>query len=239
MPHGGSKLPVTVITGGSRGIGRAAVERFAARGDRVYFLYEKEHDAAREVSARTGATAICCDVAQKAQVEAAFRRIGDVDILICNAGICRYGLMQSLPEADWDRLFDVNVKGIYNCVNAAMPGFLKKQRGSIVTVSSMWGRVGASCEAAYSATKGAVIALTKALAKELGPSHIRVNCVAPGVVLTDMCANVAPETMEWLREETPLERHGLPADMVQAMDYLVRACFVTGQVLAVNGGMII
>ena len=238
MPHGGSKLPVTVITGGSRGIGRAAVERFAARGDRVYFLYEKEHDAAREVSACTGAEAICCDVAQKAQVEAAFRRIGDVDILICNAGICRYGLMQSLPEADWDRLFDVNVKGIYNCVNAAMPGFLKKQRGSIVTVSSMWGRVGASCEAAYSATKGAVIALTKALAKELGPSGIRVNCIAPGVILTDMCAGVDPEVLAQLAEEAPLGRNGTPQDVARAMEFLAGAEFITGHVLNVDGGFV-
>ena len=178
-----------VITGGSRGIGAAAVELFAARGDRVTFLYEKNHEAAQAVAAKTGAKAICCDVAEKAAVEAVFREIGDVDILICNAGICHTGLMSMIDESQWDRLFAVNVKGIYNCVNAAMPAFLKKHSGCIITVSSMWGQVGASCEAAYSATKGAVIALSKALAKELGPSGIRVNCVAPGVILTDMCAN--------------------------------------------------
>ena len=149
-------MPNVVITGGSRGIGAAAVERFSARGDRVYFLYEKNHAAAQSVCEKTGATAICCDVADKAAVEAAFRQIGDVDILICNAGICHTGLMSMMEENQWDRLFAVNVKGIYNCVNAAMPAFLKKHAGSIVTVSSMWGQVGASCEAAYSATKGAV-----------------------------------------------------------------------------------
>ena len=228
-----------VITGGSRGIGAAAVERFAARGDRVYFLYEKNHDAARDVAEKTGATAICCDVADSTAVKQAFASIPDVDILICNAGICHTGLMSSLPEEDWDRIFDVNVKGIYNCVNAAMPAFLKKQSGSIVTVSSMWGQTGASCEAAYSATKGAVIALTQALAKELGPSGIRVNCVAPGVILTDMCANVDTEILEEMAADTPVGRNGTPMDVAKAMEYLSDAEFVTGQVLPVNGGYVI
>ena len=172
-------MQTVVITGGSRGIGAAAVRAFARRGDRVYFLYEKNHGAAERVAAETGAEAICCDVADGAAVRQAFDRIGSVDVLICNAGIVHYGLMSMMDEQTWDRIFDVNVKGIFNCVNAAMPAFLRTHRGSIITVSSMWGQVGASCEAAYSATKGAVIALTKALAQELGPSGIRVNCVAP------------------------------------------------------------
>ena len=228
-----------VITGGSRGIGAAAVELFAAKGDRVYFLYEKNHAAAEAVAQKTGTTAICCDVADSAAVKKAFAAIPDVDILICNAGICHTGLMSDLPEADWDRLFAVNVKGIYNCVNAAMPAFLKKHAGSIVTVSSMWGQVGASCEAAYSATKGSVIALTQALAKELGPSGIRVNCVAPGVILTDMCANVEEEILAEMAAETPVGRNGTPMDVAKAMEYLANAEFVTGQVLPVNGGYII
>ena len=136
-----------VITGGSRGIGAAAVERFAARGDRVWFLYEKNHDAAAAVAERTGAGAICCDVADTAAVKEAFGQIPSVDILICCAGIVHYGLMSMMAEEDWDRIFAVNVKGVYNCVNAAMPSFLKKHSGSIITVSSMWGRVGSSCEA--------------------------------------------------------------------------------------------
>ena len=228
-----------VITGGSRGIGAAAVELFAAKGHRVYFLYEKEHSAADAVAQKTGATAICCDVSDSAAVKKAFASIPDVDILICNAGICFSGLMSSMPEADWDRIFDVNVKGIYNCINAAMPAFLKKQAGSIVTVSSMWGQTGASCEAAYSATKGAVIALTQALAKELGPSGIRVNCVAPGVILTDMCATVEPEILEEMAADTPVGRNGTPMDVAKAMEYLANAEFVTGQVLPVNGGLVI
>ena len=232
-------LKTIVITGGSRGIGAAAVELFAARGDRVYFLYEKEHDAAKAVAQATGATAICCDVADGDAVRAAFRQIGDVDILVCNAGIVHYGLMSMMEESAWDRIFDVNVKGIYHCVNAAMPHFLKKQSGSIVTLSSMWGQVGSSCEVAYSATKGAVIALTKALAKELGPSGIRVNCVAPGVILTDMCATVDPEVLAGMAEETPLGRNGNPQDVAKAIAYLADADFVTGQVLGVNGGYVI
>ena len=228
-----------VITGGSRGIGAQAVRQFAARGDKVYFLYEKAHDAAAAVAAETGATAICCDVANKQAVEAAFAQIPDVDVLICNAGICHTGLLSQIAEEDWDRLFAVNVKGMYHCINAATPYFLKKQAGCIITVSSMWGQVGASCEAAYSATKGAVIALTKALAQEMGPSGIRVNCIAPGVICTDMCANVDPKIMEELKEQTPVGRNGTPKDVADAMLYLADAAFVTGQVLPVNGGFVL
>ena len=232
-------MATVVITGGSRGIGAAAVRLFAGRGHRVYFLYEKNHEAAEAVAKETGATAICCDVADGKAVTAAFEKIPDTDILICNAGICQYGLMSMTAEAQWDRIFAVNVKGVYHCVNAAMPSFLKKQAGCVITVSSMWGQVGASCEAAYSATKGAVIALTKALAKELGPSGIRVNCVAPGVILTDMCAAVDPEILEEMAQEAPVGRNGTPEDVAMAMEYLANAEFVTGQVLPVNGGYVI
>ena len=227
-----------VITGGSRGIGAAAVELFAAKGHQVTFLYEKEHEAAQAVAEKTGATAICCDVADRKAVMEAFQSISNVDVLICNAGICYSGLMSMLPESSWDRLFEVNVKGIYHCVNAATPAFLSKHAGCVITVSSMWGQVGASCEAAYSATKGAVIALTKALAKELGPSGVRVNCVAPGVVETDMCANVDPEILQAMAEENCVGRNGTPEDVAEAMLYLADAPFVTGQVLPVNGGLV-
>ena len=232
-------MSTVVITGGSRGIGAAAVKLFAEKGHKVFFLYEKEHEAAKTVATATGAEAICCDVADGNAVKAAFQKIGHVDILICNAGIVYTGLMSQMAEAQWNRIFDVNVKGIYHCVNAAMPAFLSTHSGCIITVSSMWGQVGASCEAAYSATKGAVIALTKALAQELGPSGIRVNCVAPGVIQTDMCANVDTEIMEQLKDETPVGRLGIPEDVAKAMLYLSEADFVTGQVLAVNGGFVI
>ena len=232
-------MATVVITGGSRGIGAEGVRQFAARGDRVYFLYEKEHEKAQAVAKETGATAICCDVADGQAVKAAFAQIPDVDILVCNAGIVYSGLIHQITPDQWDRIFNVNVKGIYHCINAAIPYFLQKHSGCIITVSSMWGQAGASCEVAYSATKGAVIAMTKALARELGPSGVRVNCIAPGVIRTDMCANVEPEIMQALQDESPIGRIGTPADVAQAMLYLADAEFVTGQVLAVNGGFII
>lgn len=228
-----------LITGGSRGIGAAAVRLFAARGDTVSFLYEKEHAAAQAVALATGARAICCDVADEAEVCRAFAQLGHVDVLINNAGVCHYGLISQITPDEWRRLFAVNVDGAFYCIRAALPSMLARQSGAIVNVCSMWGQVGASCEAAYSATKGALIALTKALAKELGPSHIRVNAVAPGVIQTDMCAAVAPEVLESLRQDTPVERLGTPEDIAQAIAYLADAPFVTGQVLGVSGGFVI
>ena len=228
-----------LITGGSRGIGAAAVRAFCKRGDRVTFLYEKCHEAARNVAAETGATAICADVSDPEQVKAAFAQIEELDILVNNAGICHTGLMTQLTPEEFDRIFAVNVRGVYLCANAAVPLFLRHHRGCIINVASMWGQVGASCEVAYSATKGAVIAMSKALAQELGPSGIRVNAIAPGVILTDMVKNVPAEILENLRLETPIERCGTPEDVAQAMVYLAEADFVNGQVLAVNGGFVI
>lgn len=228
-----------VITGGSRGIGAETVRRFAQRGDRVFFLYEKNDEAAQAVAAETGAVAIRADVADKAAVDTAFARIGQVDVLVNCAGVVHYGLISQISPEEWDRLFAVNVKGIYHCVNAALSSMLQKQAGSIVNVSSMWGQVGASCEVCYSATKGAVIALTQALAKELGPSGIRVNCVAPGVIMTDMVRICDPEILDQMAEETPLGRNGVPADVANAILYLADAPFVTGQVLGVSGGFVI
>lgn len=228
-----------LITGGSRGIGAAAVRAFAARGDRVTFLYERNHEAASAVAQETGATAICADVSDPEAVARAFSGLSDLDVLVNNAGICQYGLMSQLSPEQWDRLFAVNVRGMYLCVNAATPLFLKKHRGCIINVASMWGQVGASCEAAYSATKGAVLALTKALAQELGPSGIRVNAIAPGVILTDMVESVDPAVLEELRQQTPIGRNGLPQDVAQAMLYLSQAEFITGQILPVNGGFVI
>ena len=228
-----------LITGGSRGIGAAAVKRFAEKGHRVWFLYEKDHEAANAVAAETGAFAICCDVADRDKVASEIGKLPAMDVLINNAGIAHYGLISQIGKAHWDRMFAVNVHGMYHCIEAVLPGMLGKQSGCIINVSSMWGQVGASCEVCYSACKGAVIAMTKALAKELGPSGIRVNCLAPGVVLTDMCKHIDHETMDWLKEETPLGRHGLPEDMAHAMEYLTCADFLTGQVLPLNGGMVI
>jgi 3-oxoacyl-[acyl-carrier protein] reductase len=232
-------MPVSVVTGGSRGIGAATVTHLAALGHRVYFFYNQSAEAAAALAAKTGATPIRCNVADIQAVAAAFRQIGHVDNLVCNAGIWKGGLVQDISETDWDRLFDVNVKGVYNCIKAALPSFLNHHSGSIVTVSSMWGQVGASCESAYAATKGAVIALTKSLAKELGPSGIRVNCVAPGVILTDMCAGYSEEDLQALANETPLGRNGQPEDVANAIAFLLEAEFITGHVLNVDGGFVI
>ena len=231
-------MKLAVITGGSRGIGAAAVSAFRKQGYEVAFFYASDPAAAQAVAQRTGAQAIRCDVSDASAVEAAFARLGTAQVLVNNAAVSHTGLIQDISPAQWDRLFAVNVRGVYNCVRAALPGMLERQNGCILNVASMWGQVGASCEAAYSATKGAVIALTKALAKELGPSGIRVNCVAPGVILTDMCASVSPDTLEELAQETPLERNGTPEDVAKAVEALADAKFVTGQVLGVSGGFV-
>ena len=206
-------MKTVIITGGSRGIGAAAVRAFCARGDRVAFLYEKEDEKAQAVAAETGAQAVRCDVADEAAIRAAFSQLPGADVLINNAGIADYDLINVITPARWRRLFAVNVDGAFYCIRAALPHMLQQQSGCIINVSSMWGQVGASCEAAYSATKGAILALTKALAQELGPSGIRVNAVAPGVIRTDMCASVDPAVMEDLRQQTPIGRLGTPEDI--------------------------
>ena len=227
-----------VVTGGSRGIGAAVVRAFCAQGHTVTFLYEKSHDAARAIAEETGANAICCDVSDTKAVHQALQNL-KVDILVNNAGLSHMGLISQITEEEWDKLFAVNVKSVYNCVNAVLPKMLEQQSGCIINISSMWGQVGASMEAAYSATKGAVIALTKALAKELGPSGIRVNCVAPGVIVTDMCKYLSPDTLDALREESPIGHLGTAEDVAKAIVYLAGAEFVTGEVLSVNGGLVI
>ena len=228
-----------LITGGSRGIGAAAVRAFRQAGCAVSFLYEKNHAAAAALAAETGSRALCCDVADGEAVLAAFKTLPPPDVLVNNAGVSHVGLISQIDEAQWDRLFAVNVKGVYHCVNAALPGMLAKQSGVILNVSSMWGQVGASCEAAYSATKGAVIALSKALAKELGPSGIRVNAVCPGVIDTEMNAQLSPADRAALADETPLGRLGTADEVAQTLLWLANAEFVTGQVIGVNGGLVV
>ena len=232
-------MKLAVITGGSRGIGAAAVSAFRKQGYEVAFFYASDPAAAQAVAQRTGAQAIRCDVSDAAAVEAAFARLGTAQVLVNNAAVSHTGLIQDISPAQWDRLFAVNVRGVYNCVRAALPGMLKRQDGCILNVASMCGQVGASCEACYSATKGAVIALTKELAKELAPSHIRVNAVSPGVIDTDMNSHLSVQEMDELAQQTPLERIGRPEEVAQALVYLADAQFVTGQILPVNGGFVI
>lgn len=239
FPQGDKYMKHVLVTGGSRGIGRATVAAFARAGYSVSFFYHNNAEAAQTVAAATGAAALACDVSDGEAVARAVASLPPVDILINNAGIAHYGLISQITQAQWDRLFAVNVRGIYHCVNAVLPAMLQKQEGCILNLASMWGQVGASCEAAYSATKGAVIALTKALAQELGPSGIRVNCVSPGVILTDMTCCVGEDTLEQLADQTPLGRNGTAEDVAQVLLHLAQADFVTGQNLGVNGGFVL
>ena len=230
-----------VITGGSRGIGAALVRRFAAEGDRVYFLYAASSEAAHALESETEATAFQCDVADEVQVRNAFAQIPRVDVLINNAGIADYNPINWVEPERFRRIMDVNVTGTYLCIRAALPSMLERKDGVILNLASIWGLAGASCEAAYSASKAAVIGLTKALAKELGPSGIRVNAVAPGVIHTDMLNSLSESDLEALRQDTPLGRLGRPEDVAESLWFLASpgASFITGEVLNVSGGFVI
>lgn len=191
------------------------------------------------------AFSVKADVSDSKQVLHMFDKIkktfGPVDILINNAGIAQQKLFTDISEDDWDRIFNVNVKGMFNCCKAAVPDMVRRKCGNIINVSSIWGLVGASCEVHYSATKGAVISFSKALAKELGPSNIRVNCVAPGVISTEMNSCLDSETIEQLKEETPLGSVGEPLDVANLILFLASdsSKFITGQVISTNGGFVI
>ena len=239
-----------LITGGSRGIGRACVELFARRGWRAVFHCRTRGDAAKMLVDKLRAEGcdaeyFLCDVSDRARVDEVvgeiLRRCHRIDALVNNAAISQIKLFTDLTPEDWRRMFAVNVDGVFNCTQAVLGGMISEKSGAIVNISSMWGQVGASCEVAYSAAKAAVIGLTKALAKEVGPSGVRVNCVCPGVIDTDMNAALDEETRAALRDETPLERIGTPEDVARAVTYLCseEASFITGQILGVNGGMII
>ena len=241
---------VAFVTGGSRGIGRAIVRRLAAEGCAVGINYLQAREQAEALaaelrSAGCGAVAVQADVADGEAVAAAMGRVaeelGPVSVLVNNAGIAQQDLFQDTGEALWRRLFAVNVDGAYHTIQAALPHMLHEKRGSIVNISSIWGLRGASCEVAYSATKAAVIGLTRSLAMELAPSGIRVNCVAPGVIRTDMVEALGTETMEALKEETPMGRLGTPEDIASAVAFLAGdgAGFITGQVLTADGGFVL
>ena len=236
---------VVLITGASRGIGAAAARRFAAGGCKVAVNYLHSREQAEALAKEIGGWAVRADVTDPVQVQNMVDELLDkfcqLDILICNAGVAQQKLFGDLTDEDWRRVVAVNVDGAFYAIRAALPHFIHRKAGKILTVSSMWGQVGASCEVGYSAAKAAVIGLTRALAKELGPSGITVNCVAPGVIATDMNRGLAPEALTALAEETPLGRIGTPEEVAQALWYLASddAAFITGQVLAPNGGLVI
>ena len=238
-------MKTVLITGGSRGIGAATARRFAAAGYRVAINYNRSEREALELAEELGGTAVRADVGDPDQVQAMVDNVLDkfcqLDILVCNAGIAQQKLFGDLTNEDWKKIFTVNVEGVFYTIRAALPHMLHRKAGRIVTVSSMWGQVGGSCEVAYSASKAAVIGLTKALAKEIGPSGITVNCVAPGVIATEMNAGLSTEDLEALRNETPLESIGKPEDVAESIFFLASdaARFITGQTLAPNGGLII
>ena len=239
-------MPQTVlITGGSRGIGAAMVRLFSARGWRTAFTYLNSGDQALALACETGALALRCDSRSEqdtaAMAEAVLRSFRHVDALICNAGVSWTGLLQDMTAAEWDDLFSVHVRGAFLATRAFLPGMISRKSGSILYVSSMWGQTGASCEAAYSACKAALIGLGKAMAKEVGPSGVRVNCLCPGVIQTDMLREYPAEALEALREETPLLRLGTAQDAAQAAFFLCgqESAFITGQALGVNGGFVI
>ena len=241
---------IALVTGASRGIGRAIATELARRGWAVAIGYRVRRDKAEELARQLtedGCRAMVCqaDVSRREEVEAMVRRVeenfGPVSLLVNNAGIAGQSLFQELTEERWHEFFSVNVDGAFYASRAVLPHMLHEHTGCIVNISSIWGQRGASCEVAYSATKAALIGLTRSLAAELAPSHIRVNCVAPGVIRTDMLDELPEELLPQLAEQTPLGRLGTPEDIAAAVAFLAdpAAGFITGQVLTCDGGFIL
>ena len=239
-------MKTVLITGAARGIGAAAAERFAEAGYQVVINYLRSAEKAEALAARWSgrALAVQADVADPAQVDAMFaaaeKTFGGVDVLVCNAGIAAQKLLTDVTDEEWRRMLDVHLSGAFYCCRRALPHMIHQKWGRILTVSSMWGQVGGSCEVAYSAAKAGLIGLTKALAKEEGPSGVTVNCVAPGVIDTDMMASFSAEDKAALAEETPLGALGTPKQVADALVFLASdgAGYITGQVLGVNGGLV-
>lgn len=235
-------MKTALVTGGSRGIGRACVEELTRRGWQVAFGCCAHAAEAKALAEATGALALAADLADReaadGMVKAAIAAFGHLDLLVNNAAVASQGLTQDVRPDEWDRLVAVNLTAPFVCIQAALPSMLKRQSGCIINVSSVWGVHGASCEVPYSATKAALIGMTRALAKEVGPSGIRVNAVAPGVIDTDMNRHLSQEDLGALAEETPLGRLGSPAEVARTIAFLASedAAFITGQVLGVDGG---
>lgn len=238
-----------LVTGASRGIGRAVAELFATRGYNVLINYCKSYNDANKFFQQLSEKGLSvdiykADVSNRCQafemIHYCVKRFGTIDILVNNAGVAYYNLLQDITEEEWRTIIDVNLGGCFFCCQAAAKHMIQQKKGKIINISSVWGITGASCEVHYSAAKAGIIGLTKALAKELGPSNINVNCVAPGVIKTDMLNNFTEEELESLRMETPLMRLGDVMDVAECVYYLAspKADFITGQVISPNGGML-
>lgn len=235
-------MRTVLITGGSRGIGAGAVRAFSNAGYRVAFFYLNSEASASALAAETGACAIRCDVRDSASVSCAVaqaqRVLSHIDVLVNNAGVAQQKLFTDITDEDWRAMLDTHLTGAFLLSRAVLPGMISRRHGRIINVGSIWGQVGASCEVHYSAAKAGLIGLTKALAKEVAPSGVTVNCVCPGVIATDMLASFTEEDLAVLCEETPVGRLGTPEDVARTLVFLAEesAGFITGQVIGVNGG---
>lgn len=230
-----------VVTGGSGGIGEAICRRLAQDGYHVYVCCTSAREKAERIAAEISGSAVCFDVSSPEQTEKAFAEIGRVDLLVNNAGISEVDLFTSVTPEKRSRIINVNLVGAMNCAYAVLPDMIRRKSGSVINISSMWGQCGASCEVDYSASKAGMIGFTKALAKEVAPSGIRVNCIAPGFIMTEMNSRFSEEDLQLIREDIPLGIFGQPGHIADAAAFLAssQAEYITGQVLAVNGGMVI
>jgi len=243
-------MKTALVTGASRGIGKETARLFAENGYGLLINYNNSKESAEKLCrelAEKGLNAVIykADVSDRRQVDKMMKffiqTFGHIDVLINNAGISKVSLFGDVSEAEWDNILSVNLKGVFNCCQSVLPYMLKDKKGKIVNVSSIWGITGASCEVVYSASKAGVIGLTKALAIELGPSNIQVNCVAPGIIETDMNAGIDEAVQKELKKITPLMRFGTCLEVAKSIYFLSSedASFITGQVLSPNGGFVI